>query len=817
MASNLISNPYTIMTDPTGGGGRVKPIANGEFFYGEIDKDPVTNPIKVFYKDETETEIELPQPIRTNNSGAFVAIDGKTVINPYTKEIGRSSLALSSNRKVIYRYLNIGDQGNVGSYVNDAQEQLLGQGAVIFPNDPTINASVGNDVDSGTTHIRFDNQIFACTPAPVSGEITSIDDNSAVIGGVSVKLNPVSSSRVYFKGKEMEKDFVDGTFTYKFDEFLDGAFYYVYSPDGAFPTQRLFEGNDYSKSGDEITLTSSWSGGVIVATTTVGVGAGQYEVSLTQHELKVSTSLFDGDEVVITELGNARYVIKQSGYKAITGDISMDTGQVASLQADSTGQFNVLWFGAFNDIDNTTDQVSFFSNAALRSQEEVASGGQRPPVVVPTGTYRILSDTTTEATWILQSGATITGEGGVPPTYTNDTQHLKGTLVFWNGIAQSNTLYIGDPNRTYQKLVKKGFSAEIICASGNSTGGLTGITTAGMTDDTGSSRIGVNGIAINDNYNFEAGVWGMYIEAYRMPGVKGNAFGMESTTFNLDKSQDPADTPNRTVVGRHGLSYNLWLTTGSDRAVGQLSYDTTAAIGILGKEGTYNAKYNKGIIFKKNSVAGSNPEAISMPVQYRMAWWDDKGLGDKRRAYIAAASPSSDGQLTFAVRDDSKNSDAIMIMTPGNVSPAPSSAGNLSLGTPSERFNTIYLVNSPDVNSDENLKKQRGGLTDGEIKAALRIAAMPRMFQWIDETNKKHGKDGETVYLHCSPMAQEVWVALEESGLDPTTYGFINNGDFEDAKWSIQPQELLWMICAAQQSKINDFESRLAALENNNG
>lgn len=654
-------------------------------------------------------------------------------------------------------------------------------------------------------------------------EGNQIFESTSRLGVVHKTLDALEEEALTRSRASAPVAFVDGQFNYTISGFNASlSSYVVFHPDGVFPTQPLIRDVDYTfadETTEEITLTSSWSGGSIVAKSLdpTGTGVVQSPVSFTKASLQIAVGLANGDLVNVPELGNARYVIQPAGFVALTGDIPLSSGQVANLQSDSTGQLNVLWFGAFDDPADSTDQVTLFSNAALRSQEEVASGGRRPPVVVPTGTFRILSDTTTEATWILQSGVTITGSGGIAPDFVNDTQRLKGTLVFWNGIAQRDTLYIGDSNRTYQKLVNKSYPAQVKGVSTDSSGGVTGITTAAFRDATDSERIGVNAIAINDNYNVPAGVWSAYFEAYRMPGVEGNAFCLESTTFNLDNTQDPTDTPNRTVVGRHGLSYNLWLTTGSDAAVGQLSYDSTAAIGILGKEGIYNAKYKTGIVFKNNSVAGSNPEAIAMPVQYRFAWWDDKGVGDKRRAWISGSSPASDGQLTFAVRDDSEDDDAVMIMTPTQFSPAPANAGVPSVGAPGARFNTAYLDNSPDVSSDETLKKQRGSLTQDEINAALQIAQLPRMFQWLSEIEEKESLSGQTVYLHCSPMAQEVWSVFEDNNLDPTLYGFINDGDDYDAKWSIQPQELLWMICAAQQSKINDFESRIAALENNNG
>ena len=144
MASNLITNPYTIMLNPTGGGGRVKPIANGKFFYGEIDKDPQTNPIQVYYKDETQQEIPISQPIRTNNSGAFV--NGQVLITPYTKEVGHSTLCLDQNGQVIYRDLHVGDPGNIAEILPSYTDLVFDSvaDAIKVPNSKGLRLKVGD-------------------------------------------------------------------------------------------------------------------------------------------------------------------------------------------------------------------------------------------------------------------------------------------------------------------------------------------------------------------------------------------------------------------------------------------------------------------------------------------------------------------------------------------------------------------------------------------------------------------------------------------------------------------------------------------------
>lgn len=133
----------------------------------------------------------------------------------------------------------------------------------------------------------------------------------------------------------------------------------------------------------------------------------------------------------------------------------------------------------------------------------------------------------------------------------------------------------------------------------------------------------------------------------------------------------------------------------------------------------------------------------------------------------------------------------------------------LSCGGAGQRWTTGYFVNSPNVSSDEALKEQRGEISSEELEAGYAIAKLPRFFKWLSEISEK---GSESAYLHCSPMAQDVWSAIENAGLDPELYGFISNGD-DKSNWSIQPQELLWLVCYAQQVKIDDIEDRLIALE----
>lgn len=116
MSSNLITQPYNIILNPTGGGGRAKPVANGKFYVGETDKDPASNPrTDLAYNDESGTERSLTSPLTLNSSGAFVVSESDgTLIEPYMKDgIGFSVLIEDKNGNPVYSDNHVGESGNM--------------------------------------------------------------------------------------------------------------------------------------------------------------------------------------------------------------------------------------------------------------------------------------------------------------------------------------------------------------------------------------------------------------------------------------------------------------------------------------------------------------------------------------------------------------------------------------------------------------------------------------------------------------------------------------------------------------------------------
>ncbi len=100
----------------TSGGGRAKPISNAMFYYGEIDKDPIDNPIRVTTKDEHDVHRVLPQPIHTNASGHFIDETGSP-IEIFTDQLENSILIKDKTGEILYGPLNEYDNFDIVPYL----------------------------------------------------------------------------------------------------------------------------------------------------------------------------------------------------------------------------------------------------------------------------------------------------------------------------------------------------------------------------------------------------------------------------------------------------------------------------------------------------------------------------------------------------------------------------------------------------------------------------------------------------------------------------------------------------------------------------
>jgi hypothetical protein len=547
---------------------------------------------------------------------------------------------------------------------------------------------------------------------------------------------------------------------------LDGSAFFMREPLGDLGA-KLVQGVDYNLRPDinayTLELTRTWDAGNILqrvynafAGATAFSSSSNKPVMANVAELEAAVTFDTGYVVTIPDRGNAKYILRDNTYTALSGDVTRVDGKIWELQPTDESEWNVLWFGATSDKTGTIIATTFFDAAATRA-------GTNGVVIVPEGGFKIDAPIGQAVTWKIQPATEIYGIGGVSPTFERDLTRLTGSVLKLGTTSSWNTLRVGDPTYTVQKLTKKAFSAEIEGHSDDAAGGVLGTTYASARSTVDASRHSLTGIAVNDS-NDLTGVWSAYLEAYILPSTNGNSFCLESTSFNANSTINVIDTPNTTVAGRQGLTYNMWLTTGGDPAFGEPMYDTTAAIGILGKEGVWGAKYDKGIVCKNDSIASSDFCAIPTGLQY--SWWEDKGSGDIKRAFIEGVAPSTNGQITLAVYNGSGYKG--VIVTPGQVS---ASDNDLNLGAADRRWKEVFSVNGT-INTSDEREKTFEEITATEKLVALDLKAAMKKFKW-DSSVERETAGGSKARIHFGVGAQTVISIFASHGLDATDYSLL--------------------------------------------
>jgi hypothetical protein len=106
----------------------------------------------------------------------------------------------------------------------------------------------------------------------------------------------------------------------------------------------------------------------------------------------------------------------------------------------------------------------------------------------------------------------------------------------------------------------------------------------------------------------------------------------------------------------------------------------------------------------------------------------------------------------------------------------------LTLGTPAQRWTTVYAT-SPTINtSDANEKQQIEDVTEAERRVASVIKGMIKRFKFNEAVAKK----GDNARIHFGVIAQDVKSAFEAEGLDAHAYGiFCSDTWWEDADGNI--------------------------------
>lgn len=122
------------------------------------------------------------------------------------------------------------------------------------------------------------------------------------------------------------------------------------------------------------------------------------------------------------------------------------------------------------------------------------------------------------------------------------------------------------------------------------------------------------------------------------------------------------------------------------------------------------------------------------------------------------------------------------------------------LGTSSQRFQDIYLQNSPNVSSDMNLKTDIVDVSETEKLVAQKLRTLVKRFKYNSAVEEKGFVNAR---YHFGVIAQEVKDAFTEFGLDWEEYGVIcyeetteENGNVVQT-YSIRYEELLAFIISS--------------------
>lgn len=181
MALTQLAPPYPIFTDKNG-----DPLDNGYLYFGEVNKNPETNPIQVYY-DSAFTQ-PAAQPLRTSNG--YVMRNGSPALI-YAGSQFSVTVRDKNNALVIYSPVGYGiDPGSVtGTVVYD---DFVGDGATV---NFTLSASPST---KNATNVYIDgvyqskdnydvsgSTLTFSTAPPINSAIEVVTQETSIIGGAS--------------------------------------------------------------------------------------------------------------------------------------------------------------------------------------------------------------------------------------------------------------------------------------------------------------------------------------------------------------------------------------------------------------------------------------------------------------------------------------------------------------------------------------------------------------------------------------------------------------------------------------------------------
>lgn len=267
------------------------------------------------------------------------------------------------------------------------------------------------------------------------------------------------------------------------------------------------------------------------------------------------------------------------------------------------GVVNVKQFGAVGD--GVTDDTAKFT----------AAGSFSPTPIITPGIYRLDSNPapTQNLTWSIDKGVTFTGTGMI--------DYISGTKIIsrgdYRGIESDPTYHSGIFGYLEQNAAESVYSN-----IGYHGSAKTSYRTVFVT---GSADIGVSAFATNDNINSLGGAWAFYGTAVREANVMASTFGMELDIANM------GDTV-KIFPGNPfspGQNHALWIGSGGEiAATAEQPGTASVAIGIISNDPSQIANFDKGILFHKLSIDGTDGAtgsgvAIAFSTGHLINWFNN--------------------------------------------------------------------------------------------------------------------------------------------------------------------------------------------------
>lgn len=227
--------------------------------------------------------------------------------------------------------------------------------------------------------------------------------------------------------------------------------------------------------------------------------------------------------------------------------------------------------------------------------------------------------------------------------------------------------------------------------------------------------------------------------------------------------KDPAGGYSGSILGSDGNIGDAALQLTKDANDGssgwRLSMDVSAGL-------VLQQKY-EGVI--KTQVTDSGSFSVAAPAGSDAAYLATSNGGTNVWAQRAQVSSAGQWQFRFG---GSGSTPVLQILTTGTLTPG--TTGVPDLGTASLRYKDCYLVNAPNVSSDENLKEQISDIPESWLIAARNIR--PVRYKMKAAVELKGDADAR---WHIGVSAQQVIQAFADQGVDAFTIGLVGRDKWD--------------------------------------